>query len=129
MWSEVIAAVSGIVVSVTVVSTVETIGMKVIKVNPPRNDDKEAMKHYIKNLPIGSLLFVLLAYFLGALFGGFVAAFISNSIYFSLFPGGMLTMGGIATAFSIPHPTWFLLTAFAIYLPISLLGGFVALLF
>jgi len=87
------------------------------------------MRKYIQTLPVLSLLLVLNAYFFGALFGGFTSTYLANSLFYSIFPGIMLTLGGIMNAISIPHPLWFVIASFLIYLPVSVFGGCIALQF
>ena len=63
---------------------------------------------------------------LGSLVGGLVAALIAGSrkVTFALVIGGIHLLGGIAAAFLIPAPVWFIaIDLIVAYLPMAYLGG------
>jgi hypothetical protein len=105
-----LAAMSGALVGLLLISVIEMIGAQVYP--PPAGLDPKdpvAMKQFLANLPVGALLFVLLAYFLGVLGGAFVAG------RFSLGGGArqavMVTLlflvASVMNLMAFPHPAWF----------------------
>lgn len=67
-----------------------------------------------------------LAHALGTLFGAFLAAKIAatRKMTFALAMGAWFMLGGLAAAFMIPAPTWFIVLDLAIaYIPMGYLGG------
>ncbi|MCI0691234.1 hypothetical protein L0337_04405 [candidate division KSB1 bacterium] len=126
MGRKILAVVGGIVVGGIVVFVVEWISSLIYPL-PAGLDmaDKEAMKAYVAALPIGALLFVLLAYVLGGLTGGWLAAKIArdSQIRLSLIVGGVLLLFGIINLVTIPHPLWFAVLSVLVFLPAAYLGG------
>ncbi len=66
---------------------------------------------------------------LGSFFGGLVAALIAGSrkITFAIVIGCIHLIGGIAAAFIVPAPIWFIaLDLIIAYIPMAYLGGLIA---
>src|SRR6185436_16080705 len=70
--------------------------------------DKEAMDAWIKTLPFGALLIVLLAWFFGATVGGFVASFMDriNALRNAQIVGVFLLVATLINLYQIPNPIW-----------------------
>jgi hypothetical protein len=67
-----------------------------------------------------------LAHALGTFVGAFLAAYIAatHKMKFALGIGGFFLLGGIASVFMLPSPTWFnILDLVAAYIPMAYLGG------
>jgi carbon monoxide dehydrogenase subunit G len=87
-------------------------------------DDKEAVAAFVKSLPAGAFLFVLVAWSAGCFLGAFVAR--------RLAPGRSAIQGAIVWAFfsiasivnliMIPHPAWFAIAAIIACFVFGLLG-------
>ena len=126
MIRSVLAVVAGIFVAVIVVVVVEAIGHAVY---PPPSDiklgDSEALQAIIAKLPVGAIAFVLVAWGLGSLAGGFIAATIAGRAQatHALIVGGIQMAFGILTMVIIPHPLWFVIASFAIVVPSAWLGA------
>ena len=114
MTRNVFAVVFGVVTAVILIMVIETMGHSVY---PPASSidfqDMQAMATYVDTLPIGALLFVMLAWGTGTIGGGLVACFIARNramVYASIV-GGMVLFATIYTLTTIPHPLWFSITS------------------
>jgi nitrate/nitrite transporter NarK len=72
--------------------------------------------------PLGALMLVPAAYFLGALVGGWIAARISGRAWTAWLVGAVAAAGAIWSMFLIPHPAWMQIAAVVA----PLLGALVA---
>ena len=102
----------------------------------PLNDvdvnDMYALAEVMPTLDNEYFIFLFLAHALGTLAGATVAAFIAanHKIKFALAIGGLFLLGGIMVNYMLPGPKWFtILDSIAAYLPMSWLGGKIALKF
>lgn len=116
----------GIILGSIAVFIVETIGHLIFP--PPAGidvTDPEQLKQVIEQLPIGALIFVLLAWAIGSFVGGYVTSKVAktDSIRFSLITGGVLMAFGVINIVMIPHPTWFAIIGLSVYLPCAYYGG------
>lgn len=70
--------------------------------------DKQAMEDWIRTLPFGAMVLVLLAWFSGATVGGFIASFMDrdNAMRSSMVVGMLLLIITLVNLFEIPHPVW-----------------------
>jgi hypothetical protein len=126
MGRKILAVVAGVILAGLVVYGVQAIGHRVYP--PPEGlnmKDMEAMKAYVATLPVGALLFVLVAYILGSFAGGWLAAKIARAsqIPLALTVGGVQLLFGIMNLVVIPHPTWFAIATVLAFLPAAYLGG------
>jgi hypothetical protein len=86
--------------------------------------DPEAVGGFIAAMPAGALAIVLIAWFAGALDGGYVAAAVSRRPWTVWPVAAAVAIGGIVNVLMIPHPVELQIGAVAG----PLLGGFVAAL-
>ena len=111
---KILAVVFGIVVAVVLIIAIETLGYAVYPV-PDGLDltDPETLQAYVMDAPIAALLFVLGAWLVATLVGGLLACFIAKEfpLVYSAIIGGLVLLGTIINLMSIPHPTWFSITA------------------
>ena len=104
------AGLAGVIISMVLVWVVEKIGHVVY---PPPADlnfaDPDAMRAYIETLPLGALLFVAAAWFIGTLGGTCAACAIGTAkpIIFAGVVGGLMLVATVMNLVMIPHPTWF----------------------
>lgn len=107
------AGIAGVVVAGLLVWVVEMIGHSAYPI-PEGLDyrDTEAMTAYVAALPVGALLSVVIAWFLGALGGTFVGARIGTAppYIFAVLVGGFVLLGIGLNLVAIPHPTWMAVT-------------------
>jgi hypothetical protein len=105
MVRSVLSILAGVVVAVMVVGVVEVIGQLIFPPPPGINaTDPNVLRAIIATLPFGAIAFVLLAWGLGSLAGGFTAAVLSRRA--RMVPAaivGCIQMAfGIVTMFMFP---------------------------
>jgi len=123
----VLAVVVGIFVCMFVNGGIITLSPAVIP--PPEGVNVQEMESIRASLHLFQpkhFVMPFLAHALGSLLGGLTAALIaaSRKITFALVIGLVHLAGGIAAAFLIPAPVWFIaLDLIAAYIPMALVGG------
>lgn len=122
----ILAVVVGMLVAFVIIALVQVVGMRVYP--PPAGMDltnPESIQAAMAQVPLGALLFVLLAYAAGSVAGGWVAArFAPHSrMMHAMIVGAILLGAGIMNMMAIPHPGWFWAAAIAIYLLGAWSGG------
>ena len=104
------AGILGIAVAVALVWIVETIGHSIFP-TPADLDtgNADVMRAYIDTLPLGALLSVAAAWFIGSFGGTFAACRIGTArpLIYVLVVGGMMFAGATFNLLLIPHPIWF----------------------
>lgn len=123
----VLAVIVGIIVCMVVNGLLISLSASVIP--PPEGvdpNDLESIKENADKFLPKHFLFPFLAHALGSLVGAWVTVMLSASraISLALIVGGVHLLGGIAAAFMIPAPTWFVVADLALaYLPMAWVGG------
>ena len=123
----ILAVVAGVFVGSAVNMGLIQIGPALIP--PPPGVDMstpEGLKAAMPLLEARHFIFPFLAHALGTLVGAWLAAKIGGSrqMRLALGIGLLFLVGGIAAAFMIPAPGWFIaLDLVAAYLPMAFLGG------
>lgn len=123
----VLAVIVGIVVCMVVNGLLITLSASMVP--PPEGvdpNDLESIKANVEKFRPRHFLFPFLAHALGSLVGGSVAVLVSSSraMTLALIVGVVHLLGGLAAAFMIPAPTWFLVADLVLaYLPMAWLGG------
>ncbi len=110
MGKNILAGVAGVVIAVALVWVVEKVGHAVYPPPPDLNfADPDAMRAYIATLPLGALLFVAAAWFIGTLCGTCAACAIGTAkpVIFAMLVGGLMLIATIINLVMIPHPMWF----------------------
>ena len=110
--------VAGIVLAVATVFVVELVGHIVYRLGEIDMQDREA----VAALPVGALLIVALAWLLGTLVGGSLAARLSGRRWAAWVVAAVVALFGLATVFMYPHPVWMQIAAFVA----PALGGLIA---
>lgn len=114
--------VGGIVVAIITVSIVQAIGHRLYP--PPIGTnigDVAQVSDYVAHMPPLALSFVLLAWFLGALVGGWVGLRISRWRIAPWLVAGVILLGGAWSFYMIPHPVWMMAGGIALPLLAALL--------
>lgn len=126
------AIVLALIVGFVVIMAIELTGTWLFPL-PPGVDpmDSEALSAAIEagQVPLGGMVFVVLAYALGSLVAGWVAARVAatSKMRHALIVGGILMVLGIINLFAIPHPLWMTIATLVVFLPLAYLGGRLAL--
>jgi hypothetical protein len=123
----ILAVVAGIVVGWVVNMGLIMISGSIVPL-PPGADmaTPEGIKAAMPLLEPKHFIMPFLAHALGTLAGALVAAAIAatHKMTLALVIGGLFLIGGIAAAFMIPGPTWFVVLDLVVaYLPRAYLGG------
>ena len=104
------AGIAGVVVAGLLVWIVEMVGHAVFP-PPPDLDfaNADAMRAYIDQLPLGALLFVAAAWFIGTLGGTLTACKLGTGqrYIYALVVGGLILAATVVNLVMIPHPMWF----------------------
>lgn len=120
----VLAVMGGLVVGMILIGLLEGLGHLLFPL-PEGIDtsDMDAMAEYIKTAPAAALIWVFVAWLVGAFGGGVAASMIGKD--FGRMPaygvGIILTLFGLMNIYMIPHPAWFWL-GLLIFIPAALLG-------
>lgn len=114
----VLATLAGLVAAMVTVGIVEMTGHAIFP--PPEGLDvtnPADQARLMDVIPLGAKIAVVVAWFLGALAGCAVAAWLSRSIKPGWVVAGLLVLGGMYTMQMFPHPVWMVVCAVA--LPIA----------
>ena len=109
-----LAVIAGAIAAVLCVALVESLGHALYA--PPADLDianPEAMAAYVRSMPAGAFLFVLLAWVIGTIIGGLVAGWVARTrpLLFALLIGVLMLLGAFANFAMVAHPTWFMVAA------------------
>jgi hypothetical protein len=129
MGRSIVAVLLGIVVAGGLIFALEVAGHRVYP--PPEGldmNDREAMKKYIADAPVGALVYVLLAYAVGGLVGGFLTAWVARRapVLHGLILGSVFLSLGVVNLLTLPHPAWFVAANLLVFLPPAYLGALLA---
>jgi hypothetical protein len=114
----VLAVIAGMLVAFVLIFVVQGIGIRVYPPPPGMSPvDPESFKAMRMQVPVRSLLFVLLSYTVGSLAGGWVAARFapSGKMTHAMILAALLFGAGLMNLMTIPHPAWFWVASSAIY--------------
>jgi hypothetical protein len=114
----VLATLAGLVAAMVMVGIVEMMGHAIFP--PPEGLDvtnPADQARLMDVIPLGAKIAVVVAWFLGALAGCTVAAWLSRSIRPGWVLAGLLVLGGMYTTQMFPHPVWMVVCTVA--LPIA----------
>ncbi len=105
----ILAVLAGGLVCGIVVFAVEAVSSNIFPL-PPGVDltDPEAIRAAVAQLPPGAFLFLLLAWFLGPLAGGWVAARLAprSPLLHGMIVAGLVVVSALVNLATIPHPAW-----------------------
>jgi hypothetical protein len=98
---------------------------------PPEGLDPakpETMAAYMKVIPTGAMLMILLAWLVGTFAGSWLTARLAPEPKrnHGLIIGALFTIAAMASMVAIPHLAWFWVASLAAFLPVSYLGAALA---
>lgn len=108
------AGLVGVIVAMLTIQLVEALGHLVY---PPPADiefgDPEQVREFMSTLPVGSILFVGIAWALGTFLGTVAGALLAKSgpLPYAIVVGGIVLAGAATMLVIIPHPWWFTIAA------------------
>ncbi len=125
----VLAIISGWMLGMILIGLLEGLGDLLFP--PPVHVDRtdmEQVENYLKGAPIISLLWIILAWGIGAFVGGAVATLIAKTTRRTpaYIIGGVLMLSGIFKLIMLSHPLWFCL-GLLVFIPGALWGRKAAL--
>jgi len=106
---KILPVVAGVIAGGITVFIVESIGHLIWP--PPEGidiTDPEGLAQLMDVIPIGALVFVVIAWIAGAIAGGFVAGKMAKDPSYlpGIITGAVLMVFGVMTMVSVPHPIW-----------------------
>ncbi|MBK7707658.1 MAG: hypothetical protein IPJ30_18395 [Acidobacteria bacterium] len=125
MLKNMLSVVAAFIIGGICVFAIEKIGHAVYPV--PAGLDilrPETIIEYVKNAPVGALLFALAAQCFGAFIGGFVTALIAIAKFpMAMTYGGLILFFALMNLIVVPHPYWFMALALLLPVPLALAGS------
>lgn len=119
------AVLAGMVTAALVVALVESLSHSIypapVGLDPA---DKAAMEAYMRSLPTGALIMVLVAWFDGTMAGAFVATLLTGGRerWPALVVAGAMLSGALFTMMEIPHPPWMAMVGISLFFPAAEAG-------
>ncbi len=126
MVRKILAVIIGAAIAILLVSLIEFLGHQVYPVAQDIDmNDQQAMAAYVKSLPLGALAFVIGAWAIATLAGGFAAAKIAGEKpqVFAGIIGALVLLGTAMNLMAIPHPLGFSITAVVLIAFMSFVAG------
>jgi hypothetical protein len=129
MLKNVSAIIFGLITGFVLIRLTEFINHSLF---PPPTElftDKEAIKAYVEQLPLGAKLLVIAGWAIGSFGGAYIATVVekSKSPVFPLIVGGLFMIMGVLNMLTIPHPVWFWVLSLLAFIPMAYAGFLVAL--
>jgi hypothetical protein len=126
MVKNILSVLVGLVASSFIIFALEIAG-HIIYPAPADLDlnNMEAIKTFTSAAPPIVFVLVIIAYAIGSLVGGFIAAAIAskNKMTKAITVGGILMGLGAYNLFMIPHPIWTIIISIFLFIPCSWIGG------
>jgi len=128
MGRKIISVILGFIAGIALVYVGDSVCMRLytppIGLNPL---DQENVNSYVAATPIYVMVVMLFFWMLSSFFGGLVAALCNRPDWktTSLITGGVLLAAAILNMINVHHPTWMVISAIVLYLPVAYLGGLV----
>jgi hypothetical protein len=125
MLKNILSVVAGIMVAFMLIAGIEMLSHQIYSL--PKNidpNDKELMKNFMSEIPIGALIMILVAYMVGAFGGGIITGLMASEkrTQMGITTGVVLLILGISNLLMIPHPIWFSIASILLYVPAAYLG-------
>ena len=126
MGRTIAAVVAGVVGGGILITLVQIGGNTLFP--PPEGMDTsnmESIREHMDQIPLASLLWVLLSYAVGCFAGGFLATRIARTgtLTPALSVGIVFFLFGIMNLIMLPHPVWFMIASQATYIAAAWAGG------
>lgn len=126
----VLGIVAGLVAGIVLIYALEMIGHVVFPVlGDFDTSNPEEIARLVSELPLGSLLSVVAAWFVGTLGAAFVATKVGQetTMLSATVIGGVLALLGVVNFFMLPHPLWMVVAGLIAFAAGAYLGGTLAL--
>lgn len=125
MFRSIGATLAGLVAAALVVGLVESFSSSIYPAPPGlAMTDKVAMEAYMRSLPMGALIMVLVAWFDGTMAGAFLASLLTGGQerWPALVVAASMLAGALFTMMEIPHPPWMAMVGISLFFPAAEAG-------
>ena len=125
MLKKILSVMLGLAAGVVTIFVMQSISY--VMFPPPAGlnlNDPDVLKEYVKNVPFGAMLALIIGYAIGAFAGGFTARLVykSGGKGIPLIIGALLTIAGVMNMVMIPHPFWFWIVSLMVFIPSAIAG-------
>ncbi len=122
------SVVAAVGVAMVIITLVEALSGRLYP--PPANLDvgnAEALREYVRSLPVSALLLVLAGYGIAGFAGGWLATRLSGTALLrpAIAVAAVLLGGSIMNLRAIPHPAWFWGTNLLLVVAMPLVGAWI----
>jgi hypothetical protein len=125
MFRSIGATFAGLLVAALVVGLVESLSHAIYPA-PAGLDpaNKVAMEAYMRSLPLGAFIMILVAWFDGTMVGAFVATLLTGGRerWPALVVAGAMLSGALFTMMQIAHPPWMAMVGISLFFPAAEAG-------
>ncbi len=120
------AVLAGVLLGIVAESIVEGIGHAIFP-PPPGLDiaDPDLLARFLPQIPLGSMIFLVLSWATGSFVGGWIAGWIARSArnIAALAVGGIMLIVGAYGIFTASYPLWMAILGLLVPIPLAVLGG------
>lgn len=104
----------GVIVAIVLVQSIEMLGHTIYPIPQDMDfSDSDQVREFMSTLPVGAILFIGIAWTVGAFGGTLVAAWIATArpLVYAIIVGGFVLAGAVTMLILLPHPWWFTISA------------------
>lgn len=125
MIKRILSIILGLVASVVTIMIVESIGHFIYPLEAIDMNNKDVMNAFMKSIPTGAVMMVLVSWLIGAFVGGLIASLIEKATAFrnSVVIGVIILILSIINLITIPSPIWMWLGAIVLIIPFAIAGN------
>lgn len=124
MLKRIVSIILGLAAAVVVIMIVEAISHILFPVAPIDMNNKEAIKQFMADLPVGAMVMVLTAWIMGSFFGAITSTLINkeNGLRNSITVGIIILMLSVLNLIMLPSPVWMWVGALTLIVPAAWAG-------
>lgn len=124
MLKRIVSIILGLAAAVVVIMIVEAISHILFPVAPIDMNNKEAIKQFMADLPVGAMVIVLTAWIMGSFFGAITSTLINkeNGLRNSITVGIIILVLSVLNLIMLPSPVWMWVGALTLIVPAAWAG-------
>lgn len=124
MLKRIVSIILGLAAAVVVIMIVEAISHILFPVAPIDMNNKEAIKQFMADLPVGAMVMVLTAWIMGSFFGAITSTLINkeNGLRNSITVGIIILVLSVLNLIMLPSPVWMWVGALTLIVPAAWAG-------
>lgn len=124
MLKRIVSIILGLAAAVVVIMIVEAISHILFPVAPIDMNNKEAIKQFMADLPVGAMVMVLAAWIMGSFFGAITSTLINkeNGLRNSVTVGIIILVLSVLNLIMLPSPVWMWVGALTLIVPAAWAG-------